>query len=479
MSFSRVAIVSAALLLVGGACGRSAFRNGANEAGSGGAGGESSEGGGGTSPICSSAPWAHGYGDADDQEPRSLALSGSCDLVLAGVFRGSMTLGGATLQSAGATDMFVGKLGPDGSHKWSKRFGNLGAAESLGAWASADQDGNVLVGLTSEGAVDLGGGALPSHGGTDIAVGKLSPDGSHRWSHSYGDFDMQYLTHVAADPAGNVILGGYFTGTLDFGHAMVSSTGHYDVFLAKLDRDGQSIWAWHLGDGAAATIAAVAVDETGNVLAAGSYQGSADFGSGAEPATGVDPFVVELSPSGQLRAGRAFHGSDSAPPAGIGFGDSGQVWLAGSFAGSLDVGGNLLVSTGGSDLYLTRLDASLAPVWSQSLGLAGDERATGLAIDPSGNVWLTGGFTGTTDFGGGDLTSAGGTDGFVLELDRSGAYVNALRFGDASEQRGVGIVFDHAGRAVITAGFQGMVDLGYSSVTSQGGFDVLLAKLAP
>jgi hypothetical protein len=478
MSLSRVAIGSTALLLAVGACGRSAFRNETAEAGSGGAGGEISEGGGGTSPSCSSSPWAHGYGDADDQEPRSLALSGSCDLVLAGVFRGSMTLGGATLQSAGASDMFVGKLGPDGSHKWSKRFGNLGAAESLGAWASADPDGNVLVGLTSEGAVDLGGGTLPSHGGTDIAVGKLAPDGSHLWSHSYGDFDLQYLTHVAADPAGNVILAGYFTGTLDFGHALVSSTGHYDVFVAKLDRDGQSLWAWNLGDGANATIAAVAVDDTGNVFAAGSYQGSADFGSGAEPATGLDPFVVALSTTGQRLAGHAFHGSASAPPAGLGFGDSGEVWLGGSFAGNLDVGGNLLVSTGGYDLYLARLDASLNAIWSQSLGLAGDERATSLAVDPSGNVWLTGGFTGTTDFGGGDLSSAGGTDGYVLELDPTGSYLSASRFGDAAEQRGVGIVFDHADRAVITAGFQGMVDLGYSSVTSQGGFDVLLAKLA-
>jgi hypothetical protein len=336
----------------------------------------------------------------------------------------------------------------------------------------------VLVGLTAEGSVDLGGGALPAHGGTDAFVGKLGPDGSHQWSHGYGDFDMQYLTHVAADPAGNVLLAGYFRGTLDFGGAVISSTASYDVFVAKLSRAGESMWAWDLGDSASATIAALAVDDGGGVVVTGSYQGSADFGNGPEASTSLDVFVVALNADGERRAGRAFHGDDVQLPAALAFGASGHVLLSGSFRGTVDFGGNLLVSSGGDDMFLVELDASLAPVWSRSFGVAGEDRVSGMTVDPSGNVWLVGSFTDSVDFGGGDMSSAGGTDAFVLELDPSGNYRSAQRFGDASEQRAVGIVFDHSGNAVIAASFQGMADLGYSSVTSQGGFDVLLAKLA-
>ncbi len=91
----------------------------------------------------------------------------------------------ATFTSAGAADIFVVKLWPDGSHVWSKSYGDSNTQS--GAAIVVDAAGDVLVTGSFSGAVDLGGNTpATSAGPADIFVVKLGPDGSHLWSKAYG-----------------------------------------------------------------------------------------------------------------------------------------------------------------------------------------------------------------------------------------------------------------------------------------------------
>jgi hypothetical protein len=126
----------------------------------------------------------------------------------------------------------VAKLAPDGSHLWSKRFGSTGG--DVGNFVTVDSGGNVLVTGYFQGAVDFGGGALTSAGKNDIFLTKLSSvDGSHLWSRSFGSTEDDFGYGLAVDGVDNVLLAGSFKITVDFGGGPFTSQGDADIIVAK------------------------------------------------------------------------------------------------------------------------------------------------------------------------------------------------------------------------------------------------------
>jgi hypothetical protein len=127
----------------------------------------------------------------------------------------------------------------------------------------------------------------------------------------------------------------------------------------------------------------------------------------------------------------------------------GNTFVVGAFTGTLDLGGGPLVSAGGTDIFIARLDASGHHVWSRRFGDAADQSALGVAVDAQGGVLVTGSFTGTVDFGGGPLVSVGGTDVLVARFDAAGNHIMSRRFGGAEDDRGVVIVATPGGGYVV------------------------------
>jgi hypothetical protein len=94
----------------------------------------------------------------------------------------------------------------------------------------------------------------------------------------------------------------------------------------------------------------------------------------------------------------------------------GNVLVAGRFEGTIDFGGGPLASLGVGDVFVAKLDTDGGHLWSKRFGNASDEAAAGVATDSAGNVLVAGHFDGAIDFGGGPLNNAGGGDVFVVKL---------------------------------------------------------------
>ena len=92
----------------------------------------------------------------------------------------------------------------------------------------------VLVAGVFTGTVNLGGSPLVSAGGMDIFVAKYSPSGAHIWSKRFGGTSTDYGYGVAIDGAGNVLSTGYFQNSADFGGGPLTSAGRQDVFVLSL-----------------------------------------------------------------------------------------------------------------------------------------------------------------------------------------------------------------------------------------------------
>jgi len=184
--------------------------------------------------------WSFNYGDASDQRGHAVAVDSAGSPVVVGEFAGSIFLGAAQYDAPGTeTNGFVVKLdGATGAAQWSAAFGDDQAQKLL----AVDVDGadNVLVTGAHGGDAAFGGGPLVTAGGLDLIVAKFDGSGTHLWSGLYGDSAADSGTAITADSTGNVLVGGVFSGDIDFGagvHTSGDSGAAVDGFIAKLEPD--------------------------------------------------------------------------------------------------------------------------------------------------------------------------------------------------------------------------------------------------
>jgi hypothetical protein len=270
---------------------------------------------------------------------------------------------------------------------------------------------------------------------------------------------------IARDAAGNLYVTGSFTGTADFddgaGTVNVGSFGDTDIFVAKYTPGGVLIWAKGMGGSGADEGRSIAVDASGNVFTTGFFNGTGDFDPG--PATvslltsagNKDIFVSKLDSSGNFVFARSMGGTFSDYGNDIAVDASGNVLTTGGFTGTADFdpGAGTVNLTSGSG-FVSKLDSSGNFVWAKEMGGGG----AGIATDASGNVFTTGNFFFTQDFDPGagtfNLTASGSfADIYVSKLDSNGNFVFAKQMGGDSDDLVSDIAVDASGNVLTTGSF--------------------------
>ena len=177
---------------------------------------------------------------------------------------------------------------------WSRSFTTSTVPPTPRAIATDRYDNVFLIGDFSSTA-DFGGGPLTSSGGSqDVFVVKLDADGNHLWSRVFGDAAFQLGSGIVADTDGSVIITGEHTGTIDFGGGpLTNASGQFNVFLAKLDADGAHLWSRNFGNGSVQYVRGVTTDTANNVVVTGYFFNTVDFGGGPLTSVGeADVFVT-------------------------------------------------------------------------------------------------------------------------------------------------------------------------------------------
>ncbi|MBN4059073.1 hypothetical protein JYT22_00305, partial [Endomicrobium sp. AH-315-J14] len=172
-----------------------------------------------------------------------------------------------------------------------------GALESFDAIA-LDPEGNIFVVGSHAGAVTIGNETFSSSAGLQsLVLAMLSPDGSPVWSRGVEAKDGDIAARaVVVDDSGNVIVGAKFSGTVEFGGSMLASQGD-DILLLKYASDGTPLWGKVFGSkDEPDNLNALATDGQGNLYLAGSFKGTVDFGGGELTADFRDAFLTKLSP---------------------------------------------------------------------------------------------------------------------------------------------------------------------------------------
>lgn len=421
-----------------------------------------------------------GIGAFDNAYAMSLAVDALGNSVVAGSFQRTVGFGGASLTSAGAGDVFVVRYSPTGQHLWSQRFG--GTADDVAQGVAVDASGNVFVTGYFSGSVSFGGTALTAVGQTDVFLAKYSPAGVHQWSRSFGGFNPDRGYSVAVDAGGNIVIAGYLVGTVDFGGGPLTSAGLADTFVAKFSNAGAHQWSRRFGGASSDVAEAVAVDGNGNVALAGYFQGAVDFGGGSlTSAGGNDAFSALYDANGNHVWSRGWGGPSDDRATGVAVDRDGSVLTTGTFTGNVSFGGALLANTGGGDIFVVKTLASGGHSWSKGFGTGASvpESANAVAVDGSGNVLLTGSIVGGVDFGGGPLNGNGSYDVFVAKLRSDSSHVWSKRYGAGYDDRGWAIAADGTGNVFATGDYYLSIDFGGGALVNEAATDSFLAKLTP
>jgi RNA polymerase sigma factor (sigma-70 family) len=462
----------------------SATTSGATGAGGGGsAAGTGSGGAGGSANLQATLLWGKAFAGPGIQKGLGVTVDADGNHLITGEMEWSVDLGGGPLASAGMQDVFVSKYDPSGAHLWSNRYGD--ARRQQGVSIAVDGARNILVAGVFEGTVDFGGGPLAATqdnlGYADIFIAKWDPSGGHLWSKRFGESKSQTARRIVTDSMGNVLVTGNFANQVDFGGGLLASAGQDDVFLVKLSPAGDHLWSRRFGGSGDDAGTGLSVDAADNVILTGRFAGTIDFGGGLLPSSGSnDIFVAKLNASGSHVWSKGIGGTGDDSGLGVTLDAIGNALVTGYFSGPVDFGGGPLANAGTQDGFVTKFDAAGAPLWTKPFGGSGYDRGIAVAADSAGNVLLTGSFAISLDFGIGPLDSMGASDIVVARLSPLGDPLWSAAFGDASYDIGFGIAVDAADNAVVTGQFIGSVDFGGGTVsTVDASEDVFLTKFTP
>jgi hypothetical protein len=311
-------------------------------------------------------------------------------------------------------------------------------------------------------------------------------NGDHLWSRKLGSNIDATVNDVDSDSAGNVIVGGAWSGNVDFGDGAAVAAGNVDAFVAKYNSDGTLLWKTVLGATGVDRVRGVAVLPNDNVVATGMYTVSIDVGGGAVGAQASDIFVVVLNAAtGAIVDGRVYGGAGDDLAWDAAVDAAGNVLLGGVFtSASLDFSGSAVaaLSNDGSsirDPFVTKLDDSLNFVWQRSPTVSDDNELWRLATDSQNRVVAVGEFVGNADWGGGNLVNGNAGDAFVASFTSTGAHVWSMSLAGngavtSDVVRDVAIAANDD--VVITGQVIGGVNFGAGSVNGQGNGDAFYAR---
>jgi hypothetical protein len=285
------------------------------------------------------------------------------------------------------------------------------------------------------------------------------------WYVSYlGGTTTDYGHRIAVDDTGNTYIIGR-TNSANFptttGAYQAANAGGYDAFVTKFDSSGNLVYSTYLGGTGSDYGYGIAVDNTGNIYITG-YTNSANFPTtpGAYQtanAGGYDAFVTKFDSSGNLVYSTYLGGTSGEYVNGIAVDDTGNTYITG-FTNSANFpttpGAYQTANAGGWDAFVTKFDSSGNPVYSTYRGGTGTDYGNGIAVDDTGNTYITG-QTDSANFpttpGAYQTANAGGTDAFVTKFDSSGNPVYSTYLGGSgANDIGAGIAVDDTGNTYIT-----------------------------
>jgi hypothetical protein len=332
--------------------------------------------------------WTQQLGTSQVDYGQGVAVDSSDNIYVTGFTRGD--LDGNT--TAGLDDIFLVKYNSSGTKQWTQQLGT--SSVDLSIAVKVDSSNNVYITGRTSGGLD---GNITS-GGYDLFLVKYNSSGTKLWTKQLGTSGTDVGTGVSVDSSDNIYITGSTGGDLD---GNTNSGGEYDLFLVKYNSSGTKQWTKQLGTSGTDVANGVSVDSSDNIYITGSTGGDLD---GNTNSGSRDIVLVKYNSSGTKQWTKQLGTSVSDFGNGVIVDSSDNIYVTGLTGAGLD---NNTYYGGTSDLFLVKYNSSGTKQWTKQLGTLEGDIATGLSVDSSDNIYVTGythsGFDGNTNSGGYDI----------------------------------------------------------------------------
>ena len=336
-------------------------------------------------------------GGAGDDKIYDICLDAAGNKYIAGTFKETVDFGnGVSITATDNADAFVAKYDVDGNILWANAMG--GSLTDYTDAVAVDNDGSVITASRIYSSIIFGTDTLYSTGSWDVVVVKFDADGNYLWVKQVtnGDKLMDQPYDIQVDSKGNYVLIGMFdinddlTLKLNYEGLEIPSQGERDIFVIKMDTDGNPIWGVNGGARENDYPGGLVIDEDDNIYFNGYYDDStAVFGSTELACVeGQEVFLAKLDSNGTYQWAVSATGLGDDQGNAIEYAD-GTILITGSFKESLTTGvsNDVFESAGDNDLFVLAYTTDGDYVGGYAFG--GEESAGASFLRKDGGVWST------------------------------------------------------------------------------------------
>jgi len=367
-------------------------------------------------------------------------------------------------------DIYVARLTNGGTMLWISTAGSSGNDEVSAIVTDSNQ--NSYITGSFSGTMQFGDISVSSNGDTDIFVAKIDGQGNWLWAVSFGGTGPDSGSDIALDATGNIYLTGYFSGTVSFGTELLTSNGGTDIFVAKLNSNDFSVIATRAGGVGDDNESRIALNSAGQVVVCGKYTVNGQINLWILHGESLSLLNVVI-----------FGGATDVSVTGIAVDGAGNYYLTGYYNGSAVFGNFTLQSVGENDVFVAKLNSQLQWQWAVSGGGAGNDVANAIAVNSNGTAYLTGFANGAVSFGPYTVQPYRGKDILCAAVNSSGTWLWAKLTGSwydypsPRDEWGSGIAINSGGNCIVTGAFSGEVPFGTSSYGPNGAYDTFISTL--
>ena len=461
-----------------------------------------------TLPLHAQAPdyaWVANPRSVTDDKGLCVTTDADNNIYVAGIFTGTFIAGQVQLTGSHPQNhfpnIFIIKYDQNGAVVWARQ--SQGVSQQWVSGIALDRNGNVVIAGVFSGTLTFGAVTLTSTLGIIIRqpydgfIAKFDPQGELVFVKQISGPNTENLNGLAIDRQNSIIITGSYSGKVHFGEIagrypvyLTSADDSTEIFVVKYLASGQIVWAKSSRNtgpnNSFPTGNAVACDEENNIYVTGGFDLVLKFGNDCaygDPHS-IDTYLLKMDPSGNPLLIKSAGGDDFDEGMALGIDLREAVIWAGIYKNKpFKVSGYNISCSGLSDIFVLKFEGSGRYDWLQKVGGPGDDRVNSIATDRNCNIFLTGGFRSRLSVGPDDGTNTIQINGkdfsdvWLAKLNLNGAPVWAKSSGGKLMDEGKSIAVDANDDLVVTGLFEDLADFDYFPLVAQSSADAFVAKL--
>lgn len=307
------------------------------------------------------------------------------------------------------------------------------------------------------------------------------------WVKSYGGSEKDKGKDLGVDQFGNQYISGFFRDQMTMGAINLQAVGgptDEDIFISKMDIDGNPVWGHSMGNAASQSDDypfGLSVNSNGFSASTGKCFGYVKLDNG-DSLSGFgmeDMWLVSYDPDGNLNWAKLGGGTANDMGTSVYVDNDQHIYCSGNFNGNMNFFGDSMITVPfDPNIYCAKYDWNGNLLWIKIFSSESAVQVYDMVVDPSGNVYMSGNYRHTINFGSYQFTSLGDGDGFIVKMAPSGEVIWATSFGSdvlSSDETGSSISLDPAGNCYVTGTFVGNCYFDGGSILTNSLKNILVA----